>query len=201
MTTEARRGPLKAAGEPKAGETRASRENGSAKPPQHASELEFILLTLLTAHEGLLDAAAEMRRAIAHADARALAAAMARQQPLMQQVADLEVQRQQLVRRIIDADRDLREADRRGAAPPTVTAIISRLPEGVQPRLLELASRLRSTIEQVREAQRRQRLAVESLAAHMQGLIHQVNRRLQPGVTYGPRNAAPAPCGALDVQT
>lgn len=157
-----------------------------------AIELELVLAALLREHEAMLDSVRAHRRAISAADPGALSASLATQQGIMQRIAEAEHQRHTLVRTVIDADADLRRRDRAGLPPPKVTELLERVPPGARPRLSDLARRLRELAESVRQEQRTVRVAAETLAAHMHGLMQQIGRRLSPAGTYGPRPATPS---------
>lgn len=162
---------------------------------QGYAEIEGILSELLREHERLLTLTRAHRDAMVGADSNAMRACLNQQNEVVQRIARLE-------------DRRARAAQR--LCPPqahggrvTVTAIAEQAPGPIRQRLLDLAGRLRELLDSLRKENGALRIAAESLASHMQGLMQQVSRRLSGAGTYarGSAQSAAPVAGAIDLTT
>lgn len=136
--------------------------------------LEELLGELIGAHERLLALAREHRAALSRADSAAIAACIRAQNEAVQGVAAIEARRMAVVTSMADL----------AGAPPTLSSIIARLPAGARDRLTALGERLRSLLTTLHREQEVLRTAAEALAAHMDGLMRQIGRRLSHTGTY-----------------
>jgi hypothetical protein len=168
-------------------------------------ELEALLQQLLDEHEQLLALAASHRAAIAGANPHALGECVQRQNEVVQRVAELEKRRLGLVARLADKMKPL-GAGRTGGVPdkPTISWIARSLPEPIRARLVALADRLRELLARLQKEHAALREASAALAAHMEGLMRQLARRLSHAGTYGRRGIVEAPVqvvSALDLRS
>lgn len=140
-----------------------------------AATLEAVLEAMIAEHQRLLDAARRHRRAISEADAPAIAECIRDQSAIVQRIATLERERADAVRgAVIDAS---------GPAP-TLAILAAALPGAARERLLSLRERLLCVLESLRREHEVIRAAAAALAAHMDGLMRQVGRRLSQAGTY-----------------
>jgi hypothetical protein len=128
---------------------------------------EGVLSGLLTAHEELLALAGEQRRAMVRADAVAMESCLRRQEAIAGRIAKLEEERRTLVRLLAG-----------GQERVQVGQIAGALPEPTRGRIAALAARLREVLTALQEQNRVLKSAAGSLAAHMDGLMHQVARTI-----------------------
>lgn len=142
-----------------------------------AQPLEDLLEDLIAAHERLLDQARRHRDALAAADPAGIAACIQSQNQTVQQIAGLERERMALVATAVE---------RTGLDPkqPTLTAIVARLPVAARERLKALGDQLRTLLQALHREHEVLRMAAEALAAHMDGLMHQIGRKLSHTGTY-----------------
>lgn len=158
-----------------------------------ATQIIDSLTELIAQHDRWLDAVAAHRAAMVQADARALQRAAEDQQQIMAAIAAIEQDRQSIVQRIVNATPELRTRDQAGAPPPTITELAALASAAHRATLLELGDALTDRIERIRKAQSALRLAAQSLAAHMEGLVQRVARVLSSAATYSSRGeVAPA---------
>lgn len=165
-------------------------------PDWHAPLCD-LLGRLAAAHEAWLGACREHGAALRTADTAGAARAQQAQQAAMQRIAELEHERRTLAEAA--AATTLRRGD---ARPPTIDQLAARLTEPEAAALRERAASLRTLIEQVQREQAALKLASRTLAAHMEGLLRQVARRLGEQAAYGPPVRSAAMAGgpaALDV--
>lgn len=95
------------------------------------------------------------------------------------------------------ADRDRADAARAilqtigapASGEATASWIASRLPDPLRPRIEDAAGALRATLERGREHHAADRLAAETIAAHLQGVLHAAASAAGGSVTYGSRGA------------
>ncbi|MCB9844892.1 MAG: flagellar export chaperone FlgN [Phycisphaeraceae bacterium] len=166
--------------------------------PDHAAMLSAHLDALISAHSQWLELTREHRAAIAQADPRRLELCTARQRELTTRIAEIETQRQSTVRAIVQASPEGRA--RSSGAPPRIQELLPLLPLTIREEIAEKANRLTDAMVRIRAEQQSLRLAASSLAAHVEGLVRHVTRRLSGHVTYAPRGPAPsAPAAALDI--
>lgn len=134
--------------------------------------LDAMLGTLITEHETLLELTADHRRAVTTADVKRLGDIVEQTGAVLERVSRVESERQRLVAR----------PDGR---PSTLEELMVALDSADRERLTERSGTLRGLIEQVQAEQEAVRLASESLANHMRGLMQQVASRLSHSGTYG----------------
>lgn len=161
------------------------------------AELESLLQHLLAEHEQLLALAASHREAIQKADPLTLGACVQRQNEVIARVAELEQRRMALVMRIASKMKPLAAPGHAGIAPravtegipdkPTVSWLVKGLAEPVRVRLVALADRLRDLLTRLQREHAALREASTALAAHMEGLMRQLAKRLSHAGTYGRR--------------
>lgn len=150
-------------------------------------QIERTLTELIEWHDRWLEAVADHRAAMSQADAPRLERATLQQQEIMAAIAQLEHQRQEIVRSLVNASPALRELDQQGSPLPTITQLAAIAPEPMRSRLLDLGDQLRTRVQQLRKEQSALRLAARALAAHMEGLAQRVARVLSNAVTYSAR--------------
>lgn len=172
---------------------------GASKPGAVASELESLLCALIAEHEtwrGLVDV---QRDAIRRADGRDLRTCAEQQSEVLQSIVELEDRRRRLVGRAGGgAERSAGDP----AGPITLTRIAEALPEPSRSKLVDLAARLKTLLADIHEQNQKLRAATGSLAAHMDGLMRQVSRRLSHAGLYGRRGFAdrtPTVVSAVDL--
>jgi hypothetical protein len=158
------------------------------------AELETLLQQLLREHEELLVLAAAHREAISHADPHSLGSCVQRQNEVLQRVAELEKRRLGLMARLAEKMKPLTPRNsaggtRRGIETlpdrPTVSWIARTLPEPIRSRLVALAERLRELLAHLQREHAALREASNALAAHMEGRMRQLARKLSHAGTYG----------------
>ncbi len=164
-------------------------EAAPAESPRDASreladELSDLLAGLAGEHEKLLGLAEEQRSAARRADPARLEQATRVQAECLRRVADLEERRRRVVQRASQSE------PTRGAV--TLSEIAGRLSEPDRSRLVAQASRVRELIARARDEQRALGVVMRSLSQHMEGLMRQVARRMNPAGTYGRRGVVDA---------
>lgn len=154
----------------------------SAPSPVGPAEVEALLCDLVAAYESLGALAGEHRAAISRADGDAVEACARREAELASRLAELELRRRAV-------------AGPGGAEGQRVTmcSVIERLPEPARGRAAASADRLRDLVRKVQRDYRTIREATRSIVAHIDGLVQQVNRRLNGASTYGPAGRVDAP--------
>lgn len=140
--------------------------------------LDALLGDLTREHETLLDLSGAHREAIAKADPRAIGRVIAQTGDVLERIAQIETDRQQMV------------AKPDGSCA-TINEILPTLDPEPAERIGRSSARLRSLIGQLREEQEAVREASNALALHMQGLAQQVASRMSHAGTYGR-------CGAVN---
>lgn len=148
-----------------------------------------VLDAMIAEHERWLRTIGEHREAVAQADPRRAERCLSEQQACMASLADLESRRESLVRELASKIPALASRTRQGQRI-SITEVLEHVPEGEREPLRERAERLRALIERTRREQETLRLATSALAAHMEGLVRQVTRRLQRAATYSARGIA-----------
>jgi hypothetical protein len=140
-----------------------------------AAPLETVLESMIAEHQRLLEAARRQRRAISEADAAAIAECIREQNRIVQRIASLERERAEAVRSAAMVGND---------PAPTLAAFAAGLPWAARERLLSLRERLLGVLEALRLEHEVVRAAAAALAAHMDGLMRQIGRRLSQAGTY-----------------
>jgi hypothetical protein len=158
--------------------------------PDITRDLEPLIASLTEAHERMLELTLEHRRAIARADAPAMARCIEAQTAAARRIAELDAERRALVA-LLDAPP--------APAPLTLTALADRLPEADRPRVLGAARRLRDLLFRLHHETRTLRAATQALVVHMNGLMQQISRALSQTRLYGPHGridpGTPVACG------
>lgn len=167
--------------------------------PAQALELEALLEALVSQHEKLLELAGAHLEAVRRADHNALRLRLEEQQDTLQRIADLEQRRAVLVNTLTQ-----NLPARAGRGPVTLSELAGAAPEPQRSTLLARARTLRELIHKVKQEQGTLRWASRSLAAHMEGVMRQVAKRLSHAGTYGRHGAVDADAvvlSALDLRS
>lgn len=155
-----------------------------AEVPLLVQDLRGVMLGMLREHEELAALVKEQERAVRSAKPAEVQAVTLRQQATLGRIAELESKRATIVAMYAQVRPDL--------PAPTLSAIAGTLDEPHRGELSALAARLRTTIEGVRDAQKKVGLALETLAQHMEGLVRQVAQRLSHAGVYSSRGRVEA---------
>lgn len=147
------------------------------------TRLHATLQDLQASARELLEAVRAQREAIRAADPRALDGANRRHATALQRIAELETQRQLIVREGIAASPVARRADLRGKQPTLEQLSVSLAPSERE-ALLAAARSLRETIAEAQVLQASVGEASARLDRHMQGIVQQAQRRLAGPTTY-----------------
>ena len=144
-----------------------------------AEEMVGLLRRLIERYEQLRSLADLRMEAIRSADGARLGACIGQENELVQQVAELEKRRLELVG----------ELSSRVGAPPdgraTVAWVASRVGRDAGRRLSAAAAALRELLSGVRKRNESARAAAEALSNHMTGLIKTLTEHLNHAKTYG----------------
>jgi hypothetical protein len=167
-----------------------------------ATGLDEMLAGLLEAYESCARAVTEHRDAIRRADSPAMQRAAARQSTALSRIAELEQSRRDLV---ASAEASGHWQSVAGNAQIiTLSGLVDRLPEPRRTPLAERAHALKIVMRAVHTQQRTLGAAVQSLAAHIEGVMREVARTLSHAGTYGRRgivDANAAVVTALDIRS
>lgn len=158
---------------------RTSRTPLTKPPALDTDRLDELLGDLSREHEALLTLSGEHRAAIAKADPRAIGRVIAQTGDVLERIAQIETDRQQVV-----AKPD--------GSPATINEILPTLAPEPAGRIEQSSKRLRSLIEQLRVEHEAVQRASSALALHMQGLAQQVASKMSHAGTYG-RSGAVSP--------
>ncbi len=162
------------------------------------NDLERLLLGLAAEQEALFSLGEARDAAITAANMRALAEAVAGEHVVVTRIAGMDRERSRIVERLLRWV----GAPSRGEPTPTARWIAARLPSEGRDRILAAADRLRAAIERTAKQNASARVAAETLAAHMQGLLRAAAKRASHAGTYGHRGVVehgPAVVSAMDV--
>lgn len=162
--------------------------------------LDTLLRELIAEHESLLAVTIEHRKALSEADLSGLSRCIQEQNRLVQRIAAIDIRRATVVRSIQAAD----GTPAGSADAPTVSAIAGAAPEPARSRLLGLGGRLRDLLNTLHREHQSLKLAAETLAAHVDGVMRQVCRHLSHTGTYARSGSVEAGAGVmtgLDVRT
>lgn len=149
-------------------------------------ELRTLLGEFIAQHEKLLSLTTEHHEAIRQADPLRCERVMQAERSTLASIAELESQRQQLVKR---AQAELRPL------PPSISRLsdLARCaPEAIRTNLVEMADRLKGLVTRVQEEQNVVRVVSRVLLAHMEGLMRQVASSLSHSGTYAKSGAVAA---------
>ncbi len=162
-------------------------------------ELGAVLDRLAREYEALVTLAAAHREAIRRADADAMRACVQEQTRTLERAQGLDQDR----RRVVALAERALGTGRRGA-PTTVAEIAAALTEPRRSRLLARGEALRRAMLEYRSQAGSLEAAARALAAHMEGLMRQVGRRLSEAGVYGARGRVEAgvvPAAVVDVRS
>jgi len=161
--------------------TTMTRTSRSASPTigLDTDRLDTLLGELTIEHEALLELSGEHRAAIAQADPRAIGRVIAQTGDVLERIAKIETDRQQMVARP-------------DGSCATINEILPTLAPEPAERIERSSKRLRSLIGQLREEHEAVQKASNALAMHMQGLAQQVASKMSHAGTYG-RSGAVSP--------
>lgn len=163
-----------------------------------ASDLEAVLAELDAQVQRLQDLAAQRREAMRRADAPALAALIATENAVVQQVAELEKRRLTCVTRLAER----LSIPEKGQA--RASAVAQRLGGATGERIDKRSRVLRERLDALALINASLHAAAQHLSAHMEGLLRQAALVLNHAKTYartGAVNPGPAVVSALDIRT
>lgn len=143
------------------------------------NQLELTLSRMLVEHEALLTLLRRKREAIRAAKPSAVTACCGEENRRVQQIAELEKQRQRLA-----ADLTL-ALEAEAARPMRLSEIVGRLDEPRRSELRHLQGKLRERVEAVRDEARIAREATEGLLQHMHGVMQTIVKTVTRHGTYG----------------
>ena len=182
--------------------TRSNQQHAARRPaaptPEQLSQLEAILLDLITLNEQLVTLAAEHRDAIASAKPARIQSCMLQQNDIVQQIAETEKRRLALTADICQA------AQQEPAQHTTIATIAQLAPNAIRERLLAVAGRLKDVLLRLRSEQSAIRQAAQSLNTHIEGIMAQISRQLSHAGTYsrtGSVDASVKVVSALDIHS
>jgi len=159
--------------------------DNSASMEATVLRLEGVLRDLIGHHERLLQGLEAKREALSVADHERVLKLLEVENAAVQAVANGDKQRQKIV-----ADLTL-QLDPSASAPLPMAEMAQRMDEPHRGRLLVLREQLRERMIAVRRASTVARTATESLANHMQGLLHSIQTVCAGGASYGAGGHAP----------
>lgn len=160
--------------------------NTPRQSPALHDDLRDLLTEFIAQHEALLRQTTEHHEAIRQADPLRCDRIMQAERATLARIAELESQRQQLVKR---AQNEIRPAP---ASLARLSDLARCAPEAIRTNLIELAERLKSLVARVQEEQNVVRVVSRVLLAHMEGLMKQVARSLSHAGTYAKTGAVGA---------
>jgi hypothetical protein len=147
--------------------------------------LASILDELARAYEAIEASVERRESAVRGADLAALARAVAEESAVIQAVAEIEQRRGRLAEAIAGA------LGAPSANDVNARWIAQRVPACAQ-RLLAASGSLRERVERVQRRNASARVALETLASHMKGLLQTAERRMSHAGVYGRRGAVEA---------
>jgi hypothetical protein len=150
------------------------------------SQLESVLRQQIAAHDRLLSAMALKMDAIRQARPQDLPACLKNENEALQLVAELEKQRLSLAAELT------RLLNPSANAPCTLRELAERLEEPRRGRLLILRETLRQKASAVQRGASVAHLAAETLARHMQGIVHAISGAMTGIMTYTRRGSRPS---------
>lgn len=164
-------------------------KNNAAVSHESVDQLEEIMRHLLVCYEQILTFAKQRRDSIRSADTARLGSVIRQENTLVQQVADIEKRRIEVVRTIATS---LGSTQREQT---TVTWIANKL-GAAGASLSILADHLKKTIAKVQHLNAVTKEASEMLAKHMQGILQSVARDRSFVKTYSSAGSHSQPIGA-----
>ncbi|MDX2146048.1 MAG: hypothetical protein SFZ23_00890 [Planctomycetota bacterium] len=197
-----------------------SERQGTTPRRSEPAPVERLLRDLISAHEKLLEAAAETREGLRRADSERLRKGVELQSVTLQRIAELEHERRQVFAAAPTAmprDQALQSAaspagatrtsptprERKGAAR-RIADLASEMPEPQRATVLSLGTKLRELITQADRDHEALALALKSLSAHVEGLLGHAARAMgQTGVytARGCHDSGRAIAMALDLRS
>lgn len=150
-----------------------------------ALRLEDVLRDLIGQHERLAHSLAAKREALSTADQDRVLKLLEIENGSIQAVAEGDKQRQTIVAEmtlLLDAD---------ASTPIPMGEMAQLMEEPYRGRLLVLREQLRDRMMVVRRGTAVTRMATESLAKHMQGLLHTIQTVCGGGAAYGAGGSMP----------
>lgn len=151
----------------------------AAPSPLVVAELERVLVELRDTHERMLSIVKDHRAAISRADLPGISAAVAAQNQLTQTVAEIERRRANVVATILSAS-----PTSPGVTQARLSQVIAAVPPDMRSRLSGLTTVLRDVLTRLHAEQQSLRIASETLALHMEGIMRQVFRTSSHAGTY-----------------
>jgi len=160
-----------------------------------AMRLEAALEALQAEYDRLERLGNERLQAMRRADLGAVAESIGAESQIASRIAELDKQR-------AEAAGDLGELLGIAESDRTATTLAQRAAGKVGHAVSDAAGRLREVIERVQRQNARARLAAQTLAAHMEGVLRTAHSGLNHSGSYGSRGVVspgPAVVSALDV--
>lgn len=142
------------------------------------------LKRLISLHDELLEVVKAEREAILHADTQAVRACVECKSMLVERLREIELVRLNAVTALFSSSGDAPMSGEQ-AAEVSLEAITQRFDSPMRAHAIELGRRLSEKVTTLQRQHGVVRLAAESLLSHMQGLMHQVSRKLSHAGTYG----------------
>ncbi|HRQ76194.1 MAG TPA: flagellar export chaperone FlgN [Phycisphaerales bacterium] len=157
---------------------------------QLIAAMEHILRAQTDAHRKLLVCLDRKREAVRTARIDAVGAICDEERQIMLSVSEMEAQRIELARRIVDGPKGP-AGMATGTSPVPLSAILNVAQGESRVKLEAIATELREVATEVRNRSSTVRAAAESLARHMSGVMQTVHSALSRAGVYG-RQGAPA---------
>lgn len=169
------------------------------------AELERVLIELRDVHERMLEVVREHRKSVSAADLAGISRAIARQGDLAGTVAAIDQRRAQITASLTSQLTGQPTTRPPGQVDNTrLSHIIALAPTASRDRLSAIAAVLRDVLTRLHSEQQALKLATETLAQHMEGVMRQIYRGVSHTGTYvrsGKVDTAVQVITALDVQT
>ena len=157
--------------------------------PEASEEIVDSLKRLISLHDELLDVVQVEREAMTQADIKAVRACVECKALLAERLREIELGRINAVGVLFASDEGAPMPSAQ-AAKVSLETIAQRFDTPTRALALELGKKLSEKVARLENQHGVVRLAAESLLSHMQGLMHQVSRKLSHSGTYGR-------CGAI----
>lgn len=150
------------------------------------SQLEAVLRRQIAAQDRLLSSMTRKMDAIRRASAQELADCCREENESLQLVAELEKQRLGLAAELT------RLVNPAAKAPWTLRELAERIEEPARGRLLVLREQLRQKAASVQRGASVAHQATQTLARHMQGIVHAIGGAMTGILTYSRRGSRPS---------
>jgi len=154
-------------------------------------QLAAVLQSLAAAHEAMLELLHRKRAALRTTQYELVTETCAQENAAVQRISELEKRRLELVAQLT------LQIDPQQPRPMKMSDLAERLPEPQRGRLLVLRRQLLEHMEQVRRQTNVARRTTESLAAHMQGLLHTITAACTGASVYDRSGGPPRQSMAL----